>query len=340
MQFRSFTLACALASMAIAAAAPLAVDDHSFETNLNGPGGWSNYIGPSWQGTNGMNNGNAFKEHIPGFTADDLQHLGMVLNYDVWQDLGVTYQPNTRYTLTVAVGRRIDATSFGNQSQYRLADSTGAVYATGAFNAYTLPLQTFADAPPLVFDTPDHPAAVGKTIRILLRARGQGRSHFDHIRLDATPLPPPGSATIVNLPATNVTAGGATLNGEITNAGDGAPVVTLFWGMNDGGLEEADWENSLELAGTWNGPFSGAIGGLEPGTSYRYTTRATNSAGASWPVGSGGFETLPLPPSVVTLPASEIVAFSANIGAEVTDTGGEIPLVTLYYGTSPPSEVP
>ncbi len=329
---RAVLFAASLALPRVALAEPVAIGDPSFEGNSLSPGQYSNNLGPEWQETNGPNNPNAFEEYIVGFAADGTDHLGMSNNHNVWQDLGVTYQPNTRYTLTVAIGHRNGNTQSGNQSQYRLADDTGTVYAEGIANAWSLPPQSFDDAPSLVFDTPSNPAAVGKTIRILLRARGGGRSHFDHIRLDAAPLVPAGGATVVMLPATEVTATGATLHGEITDIGDEAPAVTFFWGAGNGGLDPLAWEHSLDLTGTWDGAFSAEISGLAPGTSYFFAARATNSAGASWAVEPGAFETAPLPPEVETLAATGIGATTATLGAVVSSTGGEIPAVTIYYG--------
>jgi hypothetical protein len=231
-------------------AAPVVIGDFSFEGNSLTSGGYSNSVGPEWTGTGGQNNGNAFEEYINAFASDGTDHLGMVLDYDVWQDLGVTYQANTRYTLTVGIGNRPGLTSQGNQSQYLLADSTGAVRATGSYNAYYLPAGSFADAPALVFDTPSDPSVVGKTIRVLLRARGDGRSHFDNIRLDATSLFPPGSAVVATSPATAVTAETATLNGQVTDNGNSAPVVTIYWGSSSGANVPANWQHSVTLPGT------------------------------------------------------------------------------------------
>lgn len=174
-----------------AEASPIAVQDASFDSRSLSVGNWSNTITP-WQESGGTGNGNGFVERLSGFAADGLNHLGMNLGHNVWQDLGVTYQPNTRYTLTVAVGNRNTThTHAANQSRYILAASDGTVFATGSFNTSTIPSGTFADAPPLTFETTS-PAANGKTIRILLEARGSGRSHFDRVRLTAvsTDLPP------------------------------------------------------------------------------------------------------------------------------------------------------
>jgi len=326
---------CALAAIALAAglrADPVTLGDPSFEGNVLNAGQWTNDLGPEWQETNGPNNGNGFEEFISGFSSDGTDHLGMNPGHDVWQDLGVIYQADTRYTLTVAVGNRSGTTQSGNLSTYALADTNGTVFGSAAFDASRIRAGTFAEVPALVFDTASNPAAVGKTVRVLLRARGSGRSHFDNIRLDATSSVAPGAATIVLNPATGVGTATATLNAEVTDIGDGAPTVTFFYGTSDGGFDPAAWEHSVTLPGTHDWVVSTAILGLAPATSYFFTARATNDAGDGWAAPSESFETLALPPTVENLPAAEISATTAELGASVTATGGDNPLVTIYYG--------
>jgi len=318
-----------------AGAAPVTIGDPSFEGNALVPGGYSYDLEPEWKESGGPGSANGFEECLTGFAADGTDHLGMELDHDVWQDLAVTYQSNTRYTLTVAAGNRGSLTMAGNQSQYLLADSTGMVFATGSWDASAnVPADTFANAPALVFDTPNNPASVGKTIRILLRARGEGRTHFDNIRLDATSLTPPGAATVGGLNTTAVTATSATLHGTVTDIGNGAPVITVFWGTTDGGINPANWQNSVPLSGTQSGAFSTTLFSLAPAGTYYFTVRATNSAGDSWTTPSAGFETLPVAPAVTTTAATNISANTATLGANVTSTGGENPAVTIYYGTT------
>lgn len=315
-------------------ATPVSIGDFSFEGNALTAGQWNNNLDPEWKENAGPNNGAGFEEFISGFTADGTDHLGMEINHDVWQDLAVTYQANTRYTLTVATGNRSGSTQAGNQTQYLLADSTGAVYATGIFNASTLTAGTFADAPALVFDTPNNAASVGKTVRILLQSRGSGRSHFDKIRLDAVSLIPPGGAALENQAATAVTATTATLNGQVTDIGNDTPSITLFWGPANGGVNAAAWQNNQTLAGTQSGSFSANIAGLSSGTTWYFTARATNSAGESWALNVESFETLPPPPVIANLAATGITATSATAGATVTAAGSTPPAVTFYYGPS------
>jgi hypothetical protein len=336
LSFQSLVTAVIAVVLALCAkSAPVTVGDYSFEGNTLTVGAYSNNLAPEWTGTGGSNSGNAFEEYIPDFASQGTDHLGMELNYDVWQDLGASYQANTRYTLVVAAGNRAILSQAGNLTQYLLADSTGTLYATGVWDAYAnVPAGSFADAPALVFDTPDNTTAIGKTIRILLRARGNGRSHFDNIRLAATSLLPPGAATLGNLDATAVTATAATLNGRVTAIGNAAPNITFFWGPTDGGIKPTNWLNQITLSDTQSGAFSTQLAALNPATTYYFTARASNSAGDSWVSPSAAFETSAATPSVITTAASLIGASTASLGANVTSTGGDAPTVTIYYGTS------
>lgn len=317
-----------------AVATPVALGDFSFEGNSIAAGGYTYDLSPEWTGTNGPNTTSAFEECITGFVADGSDHLGMENGYDVWQTLSATYQANTRYTLTVAVGSRNGITQAGNASQYLLTDPTNAIHATATFDASTLAAQTFGEAPALIFDSPASPAAVGQPIRILLRARGNGRSHFDNIRLDAAPLTNPGSATVGDLNATSITPTTATLNGAISAIGNDEPVVTLFWGPSNGGTNPSGWQHNLTLDGTHSGGFSAAVSELAPAATCYFTARATNSAGASWAIPSEAFETLPNAPTISTGSATLIGATTATLAADVTNNGGENPTVTMFYGTT------
>lgn len=104
---------------------------------------------------------------------------------------GYTIAANTRYTLTVDVGRRADASGpFGYQIGLLggLLDGTGQIFAQlseatsgvdidpGAFGKVTLVFETGADNP-----------FIGKQLSILLGGTGIGAA-FDNASLDAAPL--------------------------------------------------------------------------------------------------------------------------------------------------------
>jgi autotransporter-associated beta strand protein len=314
-----------------AAADVIAIPDGSFDVRTLNAGSWSFNIDP-WSETGGPGNGNGFVERINGFAADGNNHLGMNLGHDVWQDLGVTYQANTRYTLTVAVGNRVGNTNAANNSQFHLASSSGTLFASGSFNASTLPGGTFSDAPALVFDTPNQPSAVGQTIRILLRARGNGRSHFDRIRLSAEPLLPSGAAVLANPSVQALTSSGAEVGVEVSDPGVQDPQLTFFWGDNDGGTTASAWDFQQTLPGTHVGAASLVLSSLSPGQEYLFTVRATNSGGVSWLLPAMSFSTLPISPSVEATAATQVTTSSALIGGAITSTGGEVPEVTVFYG--------
>ncbi len=196
--------------------ASITVADPSFESNVGGDmaaGGWSNNLSPEWEERGGVDNGDAFEEFIPGFSAEGTDHVGVNLGGYIWQDTGVALQPNTTYTLSLAAGNRAGQSNVGNVTTYSiLAGATNlgvATYATAAdvvadngltlatqtVNATTLAAEgTFADAPSLVFTT--GAVVPAENVVIFLGADGVGRSHFDNIRLDASPVPEPSTSLL------------------------------------------------------------------------------------------------------------------------------------------------
>ena len=94
---------------------------------------------------------------------------------------------------------------------------------------------------------------------------------------------------------------------ETQHLGGEEPVVTLFWGDEDGGKSEEtnassahSWDAKIELGKMNLGEFSVSLEGLETGKDYYYRFLARNYAGSSWSsdVGkftTGNFLTLPAP---------------------------------------------
>ena len=233
----------------------------------------------------------------------------MALKYDVWQDLtGTTYQAATEYTLRVAAGNRSGLTDATNDSQYAFAQggvgTTQNLYGpNGTKNASTFTAGTFGEAPPLVMNTTSFPAAAGQTIRVLLRARGANRSHFDNIRLYRTSLGVLTHGTPVPLATT------ATVPVTITDNGDSATFTgTLYYGLADGGTAAGSWSNSVALgtALTTGATANGNISGLTPGNTYFFRAKGTNFAGDSWASVSGSFMT-----SIPSLPTLQNDAATA-----------------------------
>ena len=97
-------------SLGSALAAPIAISNHSFESpDLSGGGAtWTNNF-PDWPGraaNSGAGDGQSFVELINGFFSEGAQHIGMQSGTYHFQDTGVAFAANTRYTLTIGLGNR------------------------------------------------------------------------------------------------------------------------------------------------------------------------------------------------------------------------------------------
>ena len=142
-----------------------------------------------------------------------------------------------------------------------------------------------------------------------------------------------GQPSVTISSATGITATGATVHGEVTDPGAATPAVTLFYGLTNGGTDPGGWDSSISI-GNQGGGFSANLSGLLANRTYFFTARATNGSGTDWASPVLDFTTPSAQPSVINLAATEVFASSATVGAEVTNTGGDPPLVTIYYGTS------
>jgi hypothetical protein len=108
--------------------------------------------------------------------------------------LGHTIQANTRYTLTLDVGRRLEAGDYGGYDFGLLAGSLnpgeGVIVArsTGTTGAGAQPLVAgMFETLTLVWETGRTGPEIGKALGIMLGASGRGMA-YDNVRLDATSL--------------------------------------------------------------------------------------------------------------------------------------------------------
>ena len=168
------------------------------------------------------------------------------------------------------------------------------------------------------------------TITGVRGSSGDTRSRPNGFQIVAKAVP--GAPMVENNPATGIASRSARLNGTVTDVGTAAPVVTVYYGDTDGLANPENWDAALELPGTWAGAFFANVTGLNPGRTYYYRAYASNESGARWAPATDSFQTGVEPPALVNLPATQIMTNSAKVGAEVTATGGEVPLVTIYYG--------
>jgi hypothetical protein len=137
---------------------------------------------------------------------------------------------------------------------------------------------------------------------------------------------------IENLPATNVMAFSAIMGARVTYTGGEAPAITFYYGTTDGGTATNAWDHAVQTASA-SGDTWLLLSELTQHTVYYFRVYAQNSRGGNWAPNSGLFSTLIVePPVLENLPATQIAQFSARVNGRISQTGGDIPLVTLYYG--------
>ncbi|MFT5109347.1 MAG: hypothetical protein ACI9UA_004994, partial [Pseudoalteromonas tetraodonis] len=143
---------------------------------------------------------------------------------------------------------------------------------------------------------------------------------------------PPNPPTVVNNPATGIGFIEADLNGAVTSTGGETPNVTIFYGDNDGGTIAGNWDEGVSI-GAQSDAFTSDLFGLTNNTTYFYRAFAQNSGGSAWAPSSESFTTNAFsPPAVSNIAARNITGAAALIGGEVTATGDDPPLITIYWG--------
>jgi Concanavalin A-like lectin/glucanases superfamily/Lamin Tail Domain/CotH kinase protein len=217
---------------------------------------------------------------------------------------------------------------------------TARLYVNGVERGVAAAASSFsANAP--VFIGANHTGAPGYTVTIPFNGwidevavYGTALSAarvLDHY--NAAQAAPSGSPTITNSPATNITSTSARLGGTITDPGSSTPTVTVYYGDNDGGSSLSGWDANVG-AGSHTGAFFVDVNGLAANTQHWFRCYAQNASGGNWASPSLTFTTPAGPPAVINVAATNILATSATVGAQVTSTGGSTTAVTLFYGTT------
>jgi hypothetical protein len=142
-----------------------------------------------------------------------------------------------------------------------------------------------------------------------------------------------GQPSVRNIAATDLTAAGARVGGEVTEVGDGIPSVTLYWGDEDGGGNSAGWDHVVPL-GVQGGSFDQIISGLSPATTYYFRFFAQNATAGVWALPTESFTSLALPPVIEHGAVTNLLATSATVHGSIIQDGGDAPSVTLFYGAA------
>ena len=98
-------------------------------------------------------------------------------------------------------------------------------------------------------------------------------------------------ATVTNLPAANVQANSAVLNGQIISAGNQTPMASFYYGPSNGGMNPAAWAKQVFL-GAQTGAFNAQVAALSANTTYYFAASVSNAAGVTWGGPSQTFTTL------------------------------------------------
>ena len=129
-----------------------------------------------------------------------------------------------------------------------------------------------------------------------------------------------GLPEVTTLNADNITSYTSRLNGNVTSLGGLPSVLRGFcWTKTTDGTPTIS-DNIVQEWGT-TGEYSKTISGLEPGESYCFRAYATNSIGTNYGQ-QKVFTTAPVNPIVVTKNITNITGTSANVGGEISSTGG------------------
>ena len=130
------------------------------------------------------------------------------------------------------------------------------------------------------------------------------------------------------------TAVSAQVSGELTTFGTDFSEVTVYYGTTDGGTDPGAW-NASAPAGFKFCEFTVELPELERNTTYFFRFFAENSGGSDWSDTAESFTTLlASAPAVAVTAGNSSSPVAANFTGEVTDTGNEDPVVTVFYGTT------
>jgi hypothetical protein len=203
----------------LAQAAPVPIVNHSFESpNVNG--GWQDGVPDGWTAGGGLTGRWVENNSAIGFSGGDgVQHAALDTNGGyIYQNLGVAFAANTKYTIDLATAHRDGFTHGILEFGLFSSDAVGTDVGTpgfadiqGVWNGSGNPSgdnvwNTLRDASLLntigtgslgkvYIHTTGAVAPTGNVV-VFIRDVSGGRETFDNIRLDATPIPEPASVVL------------------------------------------------------------------------------------------------------------------------------------------------
>ncbi len=138
------------------------------------------------------------------------------------------------------------------------------------------------------------------------------------------------NVAVTDLLADTVTIGAQLLDDRGTEAG-----VTIYWGTEDAETDREAWQNVIDLGRVNRNIYRKVIDRLAPETDYFYRAATMNAGGESWAPATSSFKTAPLTlPDLSVGRVDFVSSTAATIAGQVTDTGGDVPEVVVYYGAA------
>ena len=146
----------------------------------------------------------------------------------------------------------------------------------------------------------------------------------------------PATGSLANKAASAITTTSAAINATLLSNSNTYNVVA-YWGPVDGGINPANWANSVSLGSGLNAAsinLSNTLTHLNPGTTYYFNCCATNGTQTIWAAAPLSFTT--------TSTSKDFLTFGANVSGSsaIIDTVADTVVWTVPYGTSLTSMAP
>ncbi|MBT4225773.1 MAG: DUF2341 domain-containing protein, partial [Opitutae bacterium] len=149
---------------------------------------------------------------------------------------------------------------------------------------------------------------------------------------------PASPALVRALPATNVLASTARVNGEVVETGGDNPTVTLYFGATDANDDVDGWNLNKAMGVKSKEGFNVDLDSLFLNKTYFYRFKTTNSAGDSWSTVQS-FTTLDhvLKPVLgADMSATDITGSRVTLNGSLISAGGGDTIVKIHWGDKDP----